>query len=472
MVTIDAMRRGLIAVAWAAAMSFTTSSAAEDLPDTPAGKVLQARLQAFDSGSTEQMAQYRARHEPRSDIGHALEFHRQMGGFDVLKVESSEPHAITALIRARNSDSTGRITLTVKAETPEQVASLRMQPATDVPAEFMPARLDLASALAGVQERATAMAERQQFSGNLLFARGDNTLLERSWGLAEHEAGRANDSETSFRIASMFKMFTAVAVLQLVDAGKLDLDAALDTYLPDYPNRDLATQVTIRHLLTHSGGTGDIFTPEYSARREQVREHQDYLDLFGQRAPEFTPGSATRYSNYGYILLGAIIEQVSGRSYYDYLQAEVFAPAGMTASGALPEQQAPAQLAAGYMMKDGRLQNNRDSVPWRGTAGGGGYSTSGDMLRFVQALQDGRLLSAERLAQATQAQNADGWYGFGFTIGGEGPLRWFGHDGGAEGMNASLRVYPELGYVLLGLANVDPPAVETLTEYFSNRMPL
>ncbi|WP_330970507.1 serine hydrolase domain-containing protein, partial [Lysobacter sp. A3-1-A15] len=141
--------------------------------------------------------------------------------------------------------------------------------------------------------------------------------------------------------------------------------------LPDYPNRDLATQVTIRHLLTHSGGTGDIFTPEYSARREQVREHQDYLDLFGQRAPEFTPGSATRYSNYGYILLGAIIEQVSGRSYYDHLQAAVFAPAGMTASGALPEQQAPAQLAVGYMMKDGRLQNNRDSVPWRGTAGGG-----------------------------------------------------------------------------------------------------
>ncbi|MEG3192762.1 serine hydrolase domain-containing protein [Lysobacter sp. D1-1-M9] len=472
MATIHAMRRGLIALAGAAAMSFATSAAAENLPDTPAGKVLQARLQALDSGSAEQLAQYRARHQPRLDIERELAFHRQMGGFDVLKVENSEPHAITALIRARNSDSTGRITLTVKAATPEQVASMRMQPSTDVPAEFMPARLDLASVLAGVQERAAAMAERQQFSGNLLFARGNNTLLERSWGLADHEAGRANDSETSFRIASMFKMFTAVAVLQLVDAGKLDLDAALATYLPDYPNRDLATQVTIRHLLTHSGGTGDIFTPEYSARREQVREHQDYLDLFGQRAPEFTPGSATRYSNYGYILLGAIIEQVSGRSYYDHLQAAVFAPAGMTASGALPEQQAPAQLAVGYMMKDGRLQNNRDSVPWRGTAGGGGYSTSGDLLRFVQALQDGRLLSAERLAQATQAQNADGWYGFGFTIGGEGPLRWFGHDGGAEGMNASLRVYPELGYVLVGLANVDPPAVETLTKYFSNRMPL
>jgi D-alanyl-D-alanine carboxypeptidase len=472
MATTDAMRCGLITLAWAVAMSLATPAAAEDLPDTAAGKVLQARLRAFDSGSTEQLAQYRDRHEPNSDMQRALEFHRQMGGFDVLKVESSEPHAITAVIRARDSDSTGRITLTVEAASPEQVASLRLQPATDVPAEFMPARLDLASVLAGVQQRAVAMAERQQFSGNLLIARGDTTLLARSWGLADHETGLANGSETRFRIASMYKMFTAVAVLQLVDAGKLDLDGKLADYLPDYPDRDLASQVSVRHLLTHSGGTGDIFTPEYFERREQVREHSDYLELFGQRAAQFTPGSATRYSNYGFVLLGAIIEKVSGRSYYEHLQAEVFDPAGMTASGALPEQQAAAQLAVGYTVQDGRAQDNRDTLPWRGTAAGGGYSTTGDLLRFVHALQAGRLLSAERLAQATQSQNADGWYGFGFVVGGEGRLRWFGHDGGAEGMSASLRVYPELGYVLVGLANVDPPAAERLTEYFSNRMPL
>lgn len=144
----------------------------------------------------------------------------------------------------------------------------------------------------------------------------------------------------------------------------------------------------------------------------------------------------------------------------------------MTASGALPEQQVAAQLAVGYTNQNGRLQDNRDTLPWRGTAAGGGYSTTGDLLRFVRALQAGKLLSTERLAQATQPQNADGWYGFGFVVGGEGPLRWFGHDGGAEGMSASLRVYPELGYVQVGLANVDPPAAERLTEYFSNRMPL
>ena len=150
----------------------------------------------------------------------------------------------------------------------------------------------------------------------------------------------------------------------------------------------------------------------------------------------------------------------------------VFVPAGMTATGALPEQRMATQLAVGYAIKDGRVQDNRDSLPWRGTAAGGGYSTAGDLVRFVQALQAGRLLSPQRLAQATHAQNDDGWYGFGFLVGGEAELRWFGHDGGAEGMSASLRVYPELGYVLVGLANVDPPAAERLTEYFGNRMPL
>lgn len=470
MKAIDGMRRGLGALALAAL--FAASASAGMLPDTAAGKVLDARLKAFASGSEKQLAQYRERHEPALDIPRELDFYHATGGFDVLKVERSEPHAITAVIRARDADSIGRIALEVEPARPERVASLRLQPASDVPAEFMPARLDLASVLTGVQEKAASMAQRRQFSGNLLIARRGEILLSRSWGDAEQGNARANRADTQFRIASMFKMFTAVAVLQLVDAGKLDLDGTVATYLPDYPNRELAKHVTVRQLLAHTAGTGDIFTPEYAARREQVREHADYLALFGTRATDFAPGSAAQYSNYGYVLLGAIIERVSGRSYYDYVEAHVFEPAGMHATGALPEQQVAARLAVGYTVRDGRLKDNRDSLPWRGTAAGGGYSTTGDLLRFVQALQSGRLLSSPWVAQATRAQNSDGWYGFGFLVGGEGRLRWFGHDGGAEGMSGSLRVYPELGYVVVGLANVDPPAAERLTEFFGNRMPL
>ena len=119
--------------------------------------------------------------------------------------------------------------------------------------EFMPARRDLPSVLEGVQDKATVMAARQQFSGNLLIARNGKTLLARSWGLANREAEIANDSETRFRIASMYKMFTAVAVLQLVDAGKLDLDGTVAAYLPDYPNRDLAAHLLGYVNIDHDG---------------------------------------------------------------------------------------------------------------------------------------------------------------------------------------------------------------------------
>ena len=103
----------------------------------------------------------------------------------------------------------------------------------------------------------------------------------------------------------MNKMFTAVAILQLVEAGKVELTAPLGKYLPDYPNREVATKVTIHQLLTHTGGTGDIFGPDFDAHRTELRTLADYVKLYGKRGLEFKPGSRWEYSNYGFILLGA-----------------------------------------------------------------------------------------------------------------------------------------------------------------------
>ena len=126
----------------------------------------------------------------------------------------------------------------------------------------------------------------------------------------------------------MNKMFTAVAILQLVEAGKVRLTAPLGTYLPDYPNRDVATKVTIHQLLTHTGGTGDIFGPDFDAHRNELRTLADYVKLYGKRGPEFEPGSRWAYSNYGFLLLGAVIEKVTGHSYYDYVQRTSTRPPG------------------------------------------------------------------------------------------------------------------------------------------------
>jgi CubicO group peptidase (beta-lactamase class C family) len=267
----------------------------------------------------------------------------------------------------------------------------------------------------------------------------------------------------------MNKMFTATATLQLVDAGKLALDDPIGKHLSDYPNKDVASKVTVRHLLTHTGGTGDIFGPAFTKNRLALREHSDYVKLYGSRALTHEPGAQHRYSNYGYILLGVVIERVSGMSYYDYVRARVFQPAGMKSTDSLPETENVLNRSMGYMRRNAAWVSNADTLPWRGTAAGGGYSTVDDLFRFAQALESGTLTSKTMLAEATKPQAQQ--YGYGFDVQGEGSLRSYGHGGGAPGMNGELRVFPQLGYVLVGLSNLDPPVASRAVDFFALRMP-
>jgi D-alanyl-D-alanine carboxypeptidase len=332
-------------------------------------------------------------------------------------------------------------------------------------------RMTQAEALAALAEHAEQRAAADEFAGAVLVARHGKVLLQHAWGRADRKAGTANTPATRFRIGSMNKMFTAVATLQLVEAGKLKLDDPIGKHLRDYPNKQVAAKVTVRHLLTHTGGTGDIFGLQFDRHRLALREHRDYLKLYGSRGLRYQPGDHFEYSNYGFVLLGALIERVTGRSYYDYVRDHVFRPAGMRSTGSLPESVDVPDRAVGYMRTapDGAWLPNTDTLPWRGTAAGGGYSTVGDLLRFAQALDSGRLLSTARLAQATRPYQEQ--YGYGFGVQGEGRLRSWGHGGGAPGMNGELRVFPQLGYVVVSLSNLDPPAASELVEFFTLRMP-
>src|SRR5438445_10177712 len=234
--------------------------------------------------------------------------------------------------------------------------------------------------------------------------------------------------------------------------------------MPDYPNKDAASRVTIRHLLMHTGGTGDVFGPELST----LRQHADYVKLFGTRELLFKPGAEYRYSNYGFVLLAVIIEKVTGMSYFDYVQRKVFEPAGMASTDFLPPDERAPQHAVGYVRRNGAwvLSN----APWgKGMAFGGAYATAGDLLRFVEALTSGKLIAKTTLANATFPHQQH--YGYGFNIQGDGPLRYYGHAGGAPGRNGEVRIYPELGYVVVGLTNLDPPLAERVIDIFANRMP-
>jgi CubicO group peptidase (beta-lactamase class C family) len=333
-----------------------------------------------------------------------------------------------------------------------------------------------AEAVAAVRAKVERDAAADLFSGAVLVSKDGKPIFTGAYGLADREKKTANKLDTQFRIGSMNKMFTATAVLQLVQAGKVKLTDPLGKYVTDYPNKDVATKVTIHHLLTHTGGTGDIFGPEFEKHRLELKTLQDYVKLYGNRGLEFEPGSRWQYSNYGFILLGVIIERVTGQSYYDYVREHVFKPAGMTATDSLPENQTLLRRSVGYMRSEGGKGwiPNTDTLPYRGTSAGGGYSTVEDLLRFANALESHKLLDTQHVELLTtgkvQTPN-DGMYAYGFDDEGDSTLHCFGHAGGAPGMNGDLKICPQAGYVIVVLANLDPPAAGMVADFVVNGLP-
>ena len=207
-----------------------------------------------------------------------------------------------------------------------------------------------------------------------------------------------------------------------------------------------------------------------SANRLALKEHADYVRALGSRPPVYEPGTDYQYSNHGYLLLGAIVERVSGLSYYDYVQRRIFDPAGMHSTDWLPHRDPAPNHARGYTRRDGQLVSNIDTLWWRGFANGSAYATTADLLRFAQALESGTLISKAMLAEATSPKTRR--YGYGFITRDEGTLRNYGHGGTEAGANADVRIFPQLGYVVIGLSNFDSPAAGRLVDFFVNRMPI
>jgi D-alanyl-D-alanine carboxypeptidase len=361
------------------------------IPDTPPGKVLGEWLNALNSGQREQVEVFQRTYAPdRADMpDRMLGMLEQSGGLDAVSVTQSETSRISVLVKQRKDGRSATITLAVTPSGPPMLAGIRVEPG--VPPVSGPAIEYSKNAYEALDQE----AQRTNFSGTLLVARDGKVVFQKAYGLANRQRNIPNRLDTKLQIGSMNKMFTAVAVLQLVDRGRIDLNAPISTYLPKYPNQELASKVTIRQLLTHTGGTGDIFGKEYEAARLQLREPKDFIRLFGSRGPAFEPGTRGAYSNYGFIILGNVIEAVTGVSYFDYVRRRVFDPAGMKDTDSTPETEPVANRAVGYMGPSGTLRANTDTLPWRGTPAGGGYSTVGDLFNFAQALQAGKILSAK-----------------------------------------------------------------------------
>jgi CubicO group peptidase (beta-lactamase class C family) len=425
--------------------SGTEPPAATAWQDAPVERLFREWLNAFNSGDAAAIKAFYGKHLEDPNPIFALDTAQDTCGFRVERVEARSPTSTTVLLRERCLPGLQRARLEVAADG-TKLKALNLTPLALPGNGAINATVDIANRLAA----------RDEFAGSLIITRGEEVLLARSWGLADPAARMGMTLDTPMFLASAGKMFTGVAVLQLADAGKIDLDAPLGNYLTDYPNAEMA-KATIRQLLTHRGGTGDIgiLGREDGANRARVRTIADIVRLNGARSPDFPPGSKEDYSNYGFILLGAVIEKVSGESYEDYVDKHIFEPAGMANSG-FPDLDHLQGVAVGYttfLGAEPKLVANLDTLPWRGTPAGGGVASANDMRRFFAALSAGKLLSPAMLALAT-TPGATPWYGMGF-IAQAGEYPSWGHGGMSYGMDVAAHHFPRDGTTFICMAARD-----------------
>jgi CubicO group peptidase (beta-lactamase class C family) len=320
------------------------------------------------------------------------------------------------------------------------------------------------------------LARAQRFSGVVLVARGDTPILKRAFGLADRRTGTPNRLGTRFNLASVGKSFTAVAIGQLVQAGKISFSDKIGKYVPELP-RSVGERITIAELLDHTSGLGDYFaSPLYARLQPQLTSLAAYLPMIVDDTPVGHPGLQFRYSNSGYILLGLVVQRASGLDYYRYLRRNVFARAGMKESGCFWKDARVPNLAVGYTGPPGARIANTGSLPPRGTSAGGCYSTASDLLRFTRALLGHRLLDAKLTATLTapRVRAPGGSYGYGFGLRYDryrnAPTIW--HNGGSPGVGAEYDVNPMLGYTVVVLANLDPQTMPPVEDLILNALHL
>jgi D-alanyl-D-alanine carboxypeptidase len=435
-----------------------------------------AWLAAFNSGDRDALLEFLQKNRPSGveRIDYTMVFRARTGGFLFIKTLESAPTHFAAYLKEKDSDVFAKMEVEVDPAPPHLITKFELQQVPR-PEEFAITRVSEGEAIKLLAAELQARTAVDAFSGAALVAKDGKILFSRAYGLANREKKIPNRLDTQFRLGSMNKMFTAVGILQLVQAGKIELTAPFGNYLTDYANKDVSSRVTIHQLLTHTGGTGDIFGPEFEAHRLELRSLQDYVKLYEKRGLEFAPGSRWEYSNYGFILLGALIEKVSGEPYYDYVREHVFKPAGMKSSDSLPESEAVQNRSVGYMKEGfGPWQPNTDTLPYRGTSAGGGYSTVEDLSRFAAALVGHKLLDAEHTSVLVSGKvdtPRGEKYAYGFFEREESGVVCFGHGGGAPGMNGDLKICPVSGYVIVVLANLDPPAAERVSSFVTARLP-
>ena len=456
-----------------------------DFPETTSGKLARDLVGAINADD-QAVARFFADHLAADVRGTKsaekyermmLKLREQSGGVVLQKVLGTSERSAQIILRAQKIPHSVGLELITDGST--HIRSMMFHPMPPPegarPKPLSKSKVEPALVPKLIEEHISETAALELFSGVVLVAKDDRILLHRAWGMADRDRGISNRIDTRFGSASVGKMFTGVAIAQLVEAGKLKYDDTLPALLPDFPNADKVSGVTLHHLLTHTAGLGDPFDSPRHHGFEPKRE-SDWFPLFAHEPPAFKPGAKHEYSNGGYVVLAAMIEKLSGQSFADYLCKNVFAPAGMTHTGCAATENQNTIIAAPHrrFMADDPLAiepRRVDTTPKfkRHASGMGGWqTTTEDLFRFARAFRSERLLSSAMTAKVAAGHvpvfGDRVQYGYGFynmDVKGE---RAVGHSGGGGDMAvaAEVEMLWDSGYTVVILSNYDLPETRRL----------
>jgi CubicO group peptidase (beta-lactamase class C family) len=394
----------------------------------------------------------------------------QSGGYVVRKVANLGSAAIRVDAQAKWTGAWSQISVYVTAKPPEykeaaapfHIVGLGLQSEL-APKEFLEHQpLSDAELRSRIANLLHTLAAHDQFSGTVTVARANRVIFQKAAGLASRAWNLPNQPDTKFNLASITKMFTAVAVAQLVDHGKLRFDEKVGDVLTDYPNKDVATKVTIAELLSHTSGLiGSRDQFENHPEPESAKTIEERLKTFQNLPLNAEPGQKFDYSNAGYTLLGAIIEKASGQTYYAYLRDHLFKPAGMKNTDFYELATDPPNLAEGFedAPNGTRLNNLFDLGSGLGSPAGGASSNGEDMVRFSTSLTTGKLVRKQTLdrlwSPAQSRPDRHDQYAFGAEISDTYGWKTIGHGGGWKGITNRFDILPTLGVTIVVLTNYD-----------------
>jgi len=468
----------------------TVEASELNIPDTPAGVVFEKMMDALNSGSEDQWTEFINNQWKPSENEGAFErrigFFRMLsgdlGGCEPRRIENSEEYSISVLAQGLAPQGPFEwvvFLVDVDSLPPHKVIGVGARP-SEKPLGGQPGgKLTDAQIVELIEKYIDDLVAGDKFSGAVLLAKNGEPLFKKAYGLASKRWNIPNKTDTKFNLGSMNKMFTGVAIAQLVEQGRLSFDDTVGKYLPDCPNPKIASDVTIHHLLTHTSGMQDYWEELFDSHWWEIKTVDQLAALIYDDSLLFEPGAEFHYSNSGPVVLAQIIEKITGQDYYEYVREHIYRPAGMINTDCYDIDRPVPNLAIGYTKEtytpDEPLpddwRNNLFMHASKGGPAGGGFSTVDDLLRFDIALHNGTLLSKEYVDILTTGKVAafgPGMkYGYLFGDADHDGVRIVGHSGGAPGINSELAMLVDLGYTIAVMSNYDMgamPVVHKLEE--------